>query len=278
MEVELAGQRVADLVDDRELGVRWSRSRPAGAWSRRTGGRSRARLAMLDASGAQEPLRRLVDRRAWPPAMTLSRGRVRMDAQPGLRLAAVVGAWHFGPYRASRKGPPCRPRSRPARPGRASSTVPEAERPPDPDHRARSGPDRSAIGWLAIAPAVLDLVRERRSCSLGCVVESRSDIELRVEQLRIRSPTSSMIACEVELAGERVADLVDDGELGVALPGLFERPNPAEGRCRRADPRTPAGRGQPACRSPTPSTPGPRARRASGRPPTAERPASRHRP
>ena len=37
------------------------------------------------------------------------------------------------------------------------------------------------------------------------------------------SPTNSMIACEVELLGQGVADVVDDRELGIALVGLGQQ-------------------------------------------------------
>ena len=86
---------------------------------------------------------------------------------------------------------------------------------------------------------------------------------------------------ELELLGEGLADLVDEGQLGVPLAGLLDRPDPASAPIRCAGRRTRGGRGRPSCsarrpgRSGTTTTPIVRPSAVSGAPsqsPTRRRP------
>ena len=80
------------------------------------------------------------------------------------------------------------------------------------------------------AHAALDLVREVEQA--GRFVVDRDVDDLRVEDLLDLVADDVVDRLELELAGERGLDAVDQRELGVALPGLLDRPGSRE---RRAD-------------------------------------------
>ncbi len=96
----------------------------------------------------------------------------------------------------------------------------------------RPGPN--AIGSLRI-PLARPRSRTGTTIIAGRLVVGRDQHRAGVEHRTwIRSPTSSMIDSKSSCRARRVADLVDDGELGVALPGLLDRPRPAPAPRRRA--------------------------------------------
>ena len=157
-----------------------------------------------------------------------------------------------------------------------SAAVREPQRRPVADDAATSGPAPMRCGSLWI--------RSPSSISYGNVIMPvASSYDRDEHRARRRTRHSNPFAdelddrLEVELAGEGVADLVDERRAPRPDGAPRRSPGPGSTRCPRAARRTRAGRGPPRCRSPSrcsPARPGPR---ASGPRPTTAPPASRPR-
>ena len=77
------------------------------------------------------------------------------------------------------------------------------------------------------AHAALDRVREVQQAGRSSKMAMSTTCASKTS--RILSPTSVVDRLQIELAGERLLDAVDQRELGVALPGLLDGPRSREG-------------------------------------------------
>ena len=205
VEVELLGERPADLVDDGELGGALVRLGRAGASSRRTVGRCRGRrpCSRRGSSGAARRPRRRRAARGSRGDDTDDASPARIGTQP--RLVIVPPIW-IAPVASLAS---CI--------ARASDLVVMTSR------SARARARRRA----ASAVALVDLVRRRRCSSPRRTGRSH---RLRGRRSPSRSPTISMIASKSSWGrGPAPISLMSD-KLGVTLAGLLDRAGSAQGR------------------------------------------------
>ena len=209
LEVELRGERLADLVDERQLGgalVGLGQQtlrlvEQAGVLE----GDAHARRERRQAA-ARRPRRRRRARcsRGRSTPITRSAGHDRHaeprlgDLAPTKRRAELRGA--SAASRGGAAGAVCDRRRREAGPERHYGS----------DRRGASPPSIDRYGTT--------------SMSRACVVRARWQIESASKIARTRSPTSSTIASNSSCAARASADLVDERQLGVALIGLGQQP------------------------------------------------------
>ena len=198
------GQPLLDLVDDRELGGPLVGLGRAGASSRRTGGRSRARRpcsARAWRGRARRPRSRRRSSRLSSPMTPITAARPGdRDAEP--RLVSVPPTW--------------------IAPAVVLLLVrPDAERPARRDHRRRQPlahrPGSRSNGTPSSRSYGHDDQVGRRIVEGD---EHRPDVEHRAHPLADQVDDR----LELELPGERLADLVDHRELGRSLVRLREQP------------------------------------------------------